>query len=106
MLDLDGDVVGDGREFAMEGVDEVEGVLDAVEKIGIADGDVLRARGDLLADISEDDATVDDAEDALVDRNDGAVAAQMLAAATGFGVAGDAVSSCGQDDVGIVAKWR
>ena len=66
-----------------------EGVGGAVEEVGIAEGDVLRAGGDLRADVGEHDVGVHGAEAAVVDRHDRAVAAAMLAAARRLGVADD-----------------
>ena len=52
---------------------------DAVEEIGIAEGDVLRTGRDLAADIFQHHLTLDDAKPAVVYRHDGAVTAQVLA---------------------------
>ena len=47
VLDLDGHVVGDRWELPVEPLDESSRVRRAVEEIGIAERDVLRARGHL-----------------------------------------------------------
>ena len=86
MLDFYGRVVGDLRKFGVQRFDDAHGVRGAVEEIGIAEGDVARAVRDLLADIVENDVALHDAELALIDGHDRTVAAQMFAAAAGFGV--------------------
>ncbi len=72
-----------------------------VEKIGIAERDVLRARGDLLADVFQHDVAFDHAKRAVVNRHNRAMAAQMLAAARGFGRARDALFAAGHHDARI-----
>ena len=84
MLDLDGDVVGEAREFAVQRLDDRQSVGRAIEEIGIAKGDVLGAGVDLAADVFEHDVALHDAENAVVNRHDRTMAAEMLAAAAGF----------------------
>src|SRR5258706_6880366 len=86
MLDLDGRVVGDERKLAMQFLNDAHRVGGSIEEIGIAEGDVLRAGGDLLANIVQHYVALDDAEVALINRHNRAVAAQMFAAAAGLGV--------------------
>ncbi len=88
VLDLDGRVVGERGTLAMQGVRDAHSVRGPVEEIGIAEGDVLGARGHLLANVGEHHFRLHHAETALIYRHHGAMAAQMLAAAAGFGVAG------------------
>src|SRR5947209_525233 len=102
MLDLDGDVVGDRGKFAMKSVDYFEGMLDAVEEIGIAERDMLRAGSDLLANVGEDDVAVHDAEDTFIDWHDGAMTAEMFAAAAGLGGANDAKAVFGDHEMGVL----
>ncbi len=66
------------------------GVTDAVEEVGIAEGDVPRAGRHLGADVAEHDVNRDDPEAAVVDRHDRTVPAAVLAAAARFRVAGRA----------------
>ena len=88
MLDLDGRVVGDFGKFGMERFHDPHGVGGTVEEIGIAEGDVARARRDLLPDVFEHHLALHHAKLSLVHRNHGTVPAQMLAAAAGLGVSG------------------
>src|SRR5580693_3044376 len=101
MLDLDRCVVGELREFAMQLFNERYRVAYTIKKIGVAKGDVLRAGGDLLADIREDDFAIDDAKDPVVHRHDRAVPTEMLAASARFGVTGDAMFAVGQDQMRV-----
>ena len=89
VLDLDDRVVGERREFAVERFDDPARVRRAVEEIGIAERDVRRALLHLRADVGEHDVDGDDAELAVVDRHDRAMAAAVLAAARGVGRADD-----------------
>jgi hypothetical protein len=88
MLDLDGRVVGEIRELAMQRVHDAHGVRGPVEEIGIAEGDVLGARGHLLANVGEHDLGLHHPKAPLIHRHHRAMAAQMFAASAGFGVAG------------------
>ena len=42
VLDLDGHVVGDGRKFSMKYLHEVHRMTNAIKKIRVAEGNVLR----------------------------------------------------------------
>src|SRR5665213_3489245 len=84
VLDLDGYVVAEIWEFFVQRFDYRQRVRGAVEEIGIAEADVLRAGGDLLADVFEHYFALHDAERAVVHRDNWAVAAEMFAAAAGF----------------------
>src|SRR5829696_1131447 len=90
MLDLDGDVVGQARKLARHGGHQLARVPRAVEEVGIAEGDVPRALLNLSPDVLDYDRDGDDAEAAVVDRNDRTVPAAMLAAAARLGIAGNA----------------
>ena len=81
-------------------------MTDTIEEVRIAKGDVLSAGGNLLADIREHDFAIDDAKDAVVYRNDRAMAAKMLAAAARFGVTREAMLSAGQNQMRIGTEWR
>ena len=72
-----------------------------IEEVGIAEGDVLGAGRDLARDVLQHDVRLHDEEPAAVDRDDRAVAAEMLAAAAGLGVADDARAATGQLDVRV-----
>ena len=72
----------------------------AVEKIGIAESHVRRARGDLLANIVEHDVALHHAKLALINRHDRTMAAQMFAAAAGFGVS-DGLADAAVSEMGI-----
>ena len=60
---------------------------DAVEEVGIAEGDVPGAGGDLRPHVGHDDVDRDDPKAAVVDGHDRTVPAAMFAAAAGLGVA-------------------
>jgi hypothetical protein len=68
----------------MKFFDKIHRVTNAVEEIGVAEGNVLCACGDLLADVLNYNVAADDAKDPFVNGDDGAVAAKMFAAAAGF----------------------
>src|SRR6516162_1760880 len=106
MLDLDGHVVCELRKFTVQRVNERNGVADAIEEVGIAERDVLRASGNLLANVRKDDVAVDNAKNTFVDGNDWAVAAEMLATAARFGVAHSAVFARRQDEMCVRTKRR
>ena len=65
-------------------------VRGTVEEVRVAEGDVLDALRHLRRDVGDDDVGWHDAELPVVDGHDRAVAAAVLAAAAGLGVAGDA----------------
>ena len=71
----------------VQGLHDAHGVRRAVEEIGIAEGDVPRAGGDLRGDVGQHDVGLHDAELPLVDRHDRTMPAQVPAAAAGLGVA-------------------
>src|SRR5215470_15854280 len=106
MFDFDGDVISEVRIFGVQSFHDASGVRDSVEKIGIAERDVLRAGVDLLADVGEDGFLRDDAELAFVNGNDGTVAAEMLAAARSFRVPGNAVCAVWRNDVSVFVESR
>lgn len=95
VFDFAGDVVGEMRMLCVEHFDNSRGVSDAIEKIGIAECDVLGAGFDLLADVGEDYFLRDDTKLSSVNRNDWAVAAEMFAAARRFRVTGNAMLAAG-----------
>src|SRR5438105_14271307 len=88
MLDLDGDVVGQPRKFGMQSVHHSHRMPRAVEEIGIAKRNMLRPGSDLLADVGKHDFPLHDPERAVVNGDDRAMPAKMLASAACFGVAG------------------
>ena len=105
VLDLDGDVVGEPRAFAMQRLDDRDGVAGAVEEIGVAEGDVRGAGGHLAADVFEHDVGLHDAEQPVIHRDHRTVAAEVLAAARGLGVA-DAARAVGHDELRVGAERR
>ena len=58
----------------------------AIEKIGVAERDMLSAGGHLGANVFKDDIPLHNTEAALVDRDHGTMAAQVLAPAAGLGI--------------------
>ena len=85
MLDLDDRIVSERREFAMQRFNDAPRVRRAVEEIRIAERDVRGALLHLRADVGQHDVDGDDAELAVVDRDDRAMPAAMLAAARRIG---------------------
>ena len=104
VFDFDGDIVGEMRMLCVERFDNSRGVCDAIEKIGIAEGDVLGAGFDLLSNVGEDYFVRDHTKLAGVNRNDWAVAAEMFAAAGRFRVTGNAMRAGGQYNVSVFPK--
>ena len=84
MFDFYGDVVRHLGKLAVKFFDEIHRVTNAIEKVRITERDVLRARGHLSPNVLHHNVTADDAKDAFVNRDDGAMAAKVFAAATGF----------------------
>ena len=91
MLDFDRDVIREPRKFSVQRFHKSYGVPYTVEKIRVAKGDVLGPGGNLLANILKHHFAVHHTEYAVVDRNDRAVAAKMLASPARFRVTRDAV---------------
>src|SRR5919108_270880 len=87
MLDFDGHIVAPFRKPPVEGFDDAHGVARSVEKVRIAKRDVARPGADLLCDVLQHHLRLDDAKGAVVHRWNGAVAAQVLAAARGLRIA-------------------
>src|SRR5581483_4005048 len=91
VLDLGGAVEGQLRPVLVDGGHHPEGMVRAVEEVGIAEGDVPGSGLDLGLDVGEDDVLGDDAEPPVVDHRDGAVPAPVYAAPAGLDVAGGAL---------------
>lgn len=106
VFDLDGDVVGESRKLPVQSLDKRHRVPDAIEEIWITKRDVLGARSDLLANVFQYDFAIYYAKDAVVDRDDGAMAAEMLASPARFRVTGNAMLAGRQNDVGIFRGQR
>ena len=106
MFNFDGGVVGELRMLGVKGFDDARGVGDAVKKIGITEGDVFGAGLHLLANVRQDDFLRDDAKLAVVNRDDGAMAAEVFAAARGFGVTGGAMLAGRENDVRVFFQGR
>ena len=92
VLDLDRDVVGEAGELAGD-AQPVGARGSAVQEIGIAKRDVLRAGADLRAHVVQDDIEWNRPESAAINRHDRTVPAQMLAASRGLGGSDDASTS-------------
>jgi hypothetical protein len=80
----------------MQGLHQGNRVAQAIKKIRIAECDVLRSGSNLLPDVSKNNFPIDDPKYAIVNRNDRAMPANMLAAATRFRVTRDAMLSVGE----------
>src|SRR5579862_1845959 len=88
MLDLDSDVIGEPGPLCMERFDNLGGMAGTVEKVGIAERNVLGAGSDLAPDVFQHHLRLHDSENAAIHRDYRAVPAPMLAAAAGFRIAG------------------
>src|SRR5258705_1948666 len=95
MLDLDRDVVSQAWELPAETLDNSPGVRRAVEKIRIAEADVLRPRSNLRADVVDDDIDRNRIKTSLVDRHNRTMPAQMFAPARGIGASDRACRAIG-----------
>src|SRR5713101_10124514 len=104
VLDFDGDVIGKVRMLAMKAFYNGQRVADAVEKIGIAEGDVFGASHHLPANVFEDHFAVNNAKHALIDRDNRTMPAEMLAAATGFRVTHGTMLAAGDNQVRILVQ--
>src|SRR5579862_1178695 len=89
VLDLDGGVVGETRKLLMQCLHDAHGVRGAVEKIRIAERDMLGSRPHLLPDVLDHHLGLNDPKRASIDRYDRTMPAQMFASPTGFGVTGE-----------------
>ena len=90
----------------MQGFDNRDGMTHGIEKIRVTERKVLRARGDLLADIREHNFGIDQAKRTVVDRDDGAMPAMMLASATRFRVTDGAMLPAGKDKMCVGFQRR
>ena len=106
MLDLDRDVVGDAGQFRGEPFDDAPRVRRTVEEIGIAEGDVLCARRDLLADVLEHGVHRNGVEPSIVDRHDRTMTAQMLASTRRIGAADDTPRAVRHLQLRVTRKGR
>jgi hypothetical protein len=82
-------------------LDDAHGVGGTIEEIGVAEGNVLCPGRHLTRDVLQYDVWLHDEEPATVDRDNRAVAAEMLAAAAGLGVAGNARATTRKLDVRV-----
>src|SRR5258708_2193971 len=101
-----GDVVSYVGELAVKSFNELKGVANAIEEVRIAERNVLRTHGHLLANVLHHDVAVHDAKDALVNRDDRTMAAAMFAAAAGLGRADEAESAAWKDEVSVFFNGR
>ena len=74
----------------MHCLDDASGVTRAVPEIGVTECNVLSSIRHLPSNIFEDDLDLYDAEAPLINGHHGTMAAEMLTATAGFGVAHDA----------------
>ena len=89
VLNLDRDVVREAGKLVRQRLDHPERMPNAVEKVRVAKRDVLGAGRHLRADIRQDDVDRDDPKASVVNGDDRAVPAEVLAAAARFRVADD-----------------
>ena len=78
----------------------------AVEEVGVAKRDVLRARLDLRRDIGQHDLRLDDAELSFVNRHDGTVPAEMPAPSARLCIPDHAASAVSKLERGIPMQRR
>jgi len=90
----------------MQRAHQFPGMGRTVEKIRIAERDMLCASRHLLADVGHHYVHRQDAKLALVHRHHRAMAAQMLAAARAFGETDDLAAALGRDQVRIARQRR
>ncbi len=89
MFHLDRDVIGQRRVGGVQRLDNAERVRRPVEEIRVPERDVLRASGHLRGHIGEDDVGLHDTELTAIDRDHGAMPAQVTAPPARLGVADD-----------------
>src|SRR5271154_3471343 len=105
MFNLDGDVVGQLRKFAMQRLNNRQRMRGTIEKVRIAEGNVLRPSLNLLANIFQYHVAIDNPKCAVVNRHNRAVTAVMLAAAAGFRITNRARLPGGHDEPRIFLEW-
>src|SRR5208282_5366882 len=82
-------------------------VTNAVKKIRIAEGNVLRAGGHLISNVLHHDVATDDSEDPFINRYDWAMAAKMFAATAGFRGTDEAESAARNNEMGVLVDgWH
>ena len=91
MLDFDCDVIRKRRKFAMHALNDAHAVRRAVEKIRIAECNMLRPGFHLLPYVRYYDIGGNYAEGPVVNRHDGTVTAETITAAAGFRVSGHTI---------------
>src|SRR5215472_2767097 len=101
MLNLGRHVVTDAGKLPMKFPEQLHRVTNPIEKIRIAEGDMLSPLRYLLANIFEHSFAIYDSEDSVIDGDDRAVPAQVFAAPARFRVAGHTMLARWQDDVGV-----
>ncbi len=106
MFDFNGYIVGEFGKFAVQRFDQRDGMANSIEKIRIAKCNVLSARRDLLADVGENNFPIHDAKNAVIDGNNRAMTAQMLATAAGLGVTHGTVLPGRQNEMRVRAQRR
>src|ERR1051325_6876340 len=106
MLDFYRDVVTQLRKFPMHRFNNGNSVSGSIENIGIAERNVLGARSSLLANVLQHHLSLHNAKDAVVDGNDWAMPAQMLAAAARLGVSGNKMSAIRHHHMRIFVQRR
>ena len=106
VLHFRGEVERQRRMFSMHRADDLERVTRSVQKIGIGEVDVARARLDELSDIGEHGFRGHDEKAPVVDRGQRAVPAVMAAAATRFDGSDDRVRSVGALDMNVAVELR
>jgi len=106
VLHLGGEVEGEARKAGVERPRHPEGVARPVQEVGVAEGDVGRAGLGLAGHVLDHRLGRHGEEAAAVDRGDGAMAAEVQAAARGLGVAGRALGAAGVDQSGVAGERR
>src|SRR5579859_3346892 len=87
MLDLNRCIEGQRGKLGTYGAQDFERVAGAVQEIGVAKGNMLRAHLDLRANILKDELLGDNEETSLVDRRNRTVQAGVQAAPACLGIA-------------------
>ena len=104
VLDLDGGVEGEEGMLRVHRLHDPQGMGRTVEEVRITERDVLRAGRDLLPDVGEDHLARHHPEAPVVHRDDGAVAAEVLAAPARLREPDDPLLAARQLEPGVLVE--
>ena len=104
VFNLDRSVVGQLRKFAMKCLYQFDGVCRPIKEVRVAKRNVLRSRLDLLANVSQHNVALHHTKFSFVNRDYGAMAAQVLATAAGLGIPGKLLLAVRQYEFRILGE--